>query len=146
VIVIVVDSDLEDKDFLSGYRLFDSEDEHRPSGYPLSDSEDEHRHQSDNAPSHDDEDEDGHHSDNASSHDDEDEDGHQDDGQEEEVDRLADMDAAAVRLLGQPARTVGHSGRKKYVLKSRKPRATQGKREEATQSTLVNCIVTLSWF
>ena len=65
-----------------------------------------------------------------------------DDGQvqDDEVDRLADIDAAAVRLLGQPVKT----GRKHYVLKSRKPRAFQGKREEATQSTLVNCNVALS--
>ena len=65
-----------------------------------------------------------------------------DDGQvqDDEVDRLADIDAAAVRLLGQPVKT----GRKHYVLKSRKPRAFQGKREEATQSTLVNCSVALS--
>ena len=118
----------------------DHEDEDLPSGYPLSDYEDEHGHQSDNAPSHDDEDEHGHPSDN------EEERPSNDDGQEEEVDRLADIDAAAVRLLGQPARMVGHPGRKNYVLKSRKPRATQGKREEATQSTLVNCSVTLSWF
>ena len=110
-------------------------------------SEVEHGHQSDKAPSSDDDssDESSEESelvvDKASS-DNEVEPLSNDDGQvqDDEVDRLADIDAAAVRLLGQPVKT----GRKHYVLKSRKPRAFQGKREEATQSTLVNCSVALS--
>jgi hypothetical protein len=110
-------------------------------------SEVEHGHQSDKAPSSDDDssDESSEESelvvDKASS-DNEVEPLSNDDGQvqDEEVDRLADIDAAAVRFLGQPVKT----GRKNYVLKSRKPRAFQGKREEATQSTLVNCSVALS--
>ena len=97
--------------------------------------EDDKDHPSDNASS-DYEDELGHPSDNEEAE----EPPSDDEGQEEEVDRLADIDAAAVRFLGLP-----RTGRKKYVLKTRKPRAIQGRREEATQATLVNCSVTLSW-